>query len=99
MVLASTEATMLQMIEAAETAFNGDLFPPEEASRPLPRLYTPSEVATWLDVTEADLAKAREEGIGPRFVIWRGRHVRYPEPELVAWLRRSTLDVSRRRAA
>jgi Helix-turn-helix domain len=49
-------------------------------------LLTPQEVATKLKVSLSFLAKARMRGDGPPYVSV-GRSIRYPETDLVQWMR------------
>lgn len=57
-------------------------------------LQTPSQVAEYLQVTEATLADMRYRSRGPRFVKV-GRLVRYRREDLEAWLETSNRKPSR----
>ena len=51
------------------------------------KLLTPQEVAKILRVSIDALAQLRHRGRGPKFVKLGERRVRYPEDELLRWLK------------
>lgn len=56
------------------------------SAEPLPRLMTPKALGEHLGLSEGTLANWRSAGRGPKYVRAGGR-VRYPEDEVVRWLR------------
>ena len=81
---------------------DGEILPPLDAGLPepddggsvLPRMFSATAVANWLNVSETMLADMRARGTGPRFVIVGAHQIRYPETELLDWLHRAKVDVA-----
>lgn len=54
-----------------------------------PRLAKPNEVAEYIGITEAALARTRYLGTGPAF-LKLGRRVRYRWEDVIAWAESQT---------
>ena len=57
---------------------------PTQDHRPV-RLLTPEEVSAYLSIPVNTLYAWRYRSVGPP-AIRIGRHLRYPEPDLIAWI-------------
>ena len=67
-------------------------------SRPPERLLSPDDVAAFLGVPVTTLYQWRYKGVGPRG-LRIGRHLRYRQDEVDAWLRTLAADNARRQSA
>jgi hypothetical protein len=56
------------------------------SGKSFPVLLTPQETALRLKVSVSWLSKARMRGDGPPYILV-GRSVRYPETDLIEWMR------------
>ena len=59
---------------------------PKDLEKSFPALLTPKETAAKLKVSLSWLAKARMRGDGPPYISV-GRSIRYPETDLIQWMR------------
>jgi predicted site-specific integrase-resolvase len=57
----------------------------------LPKMMTPQETATALEVQPATLARWRWSGKGPRFVKY-GKHVRYRKEDVLDFIEASVRE-------
>ncbi len=52
-----------------------------------PQVLLPPQAAAYLGVTSSQLQKWRHDGIGPPFLPWGRRTIRYRVDDLDKWLR------------
>lgn len=63
---------------------------PWSPDRPLDLLFSTREAAAYLDVSPTRLRAWRRQEIGPRYVVFCERSMKYPLRELDAWKTQGT---------